>query len=112
MIRPAGRPAGSVCVGVRGYGRRSGATRGREDAAHINERIGDDAQAHPPLEAGIAFVASATQPVPAFHDADAALAARAPFLPGLEPATPLEPAALRIFGGSVGHADPRHAARV
>ena len=59
-----------------------------DDAADVDQVIGDHAEADPALHSGIALVSAAIETVSPFDHADASLASGAPFLASAEPALP------------------------
>ena len=59
-----------------------------DDAADVDQVIGDHAEADPALHSGIALVSAAIETVSPFDHADASLASGAPFLATAEPALP------------------------
>ena len=95
------RPAGYEGSG----GTNSALGRGGERVADVDQVVGDDAQAHPALDARQALVATAVQAVAALEKTDATLTASAPLLSVAEPAFLFEPLALRTLGGAIGDGD-------
>ena len=83
--------------------------RGLEDAADVDQIVGDDAQSDKASHAIGSLVAATIDPMAAFEDADAAFTAGAPFLKLLEP-TLLLPlfagGALGVMAGNGYPADP------
>ena len=71
-------------------------------AADVDRIVGDHAEADPALDAGLALIPAAVQPVPSLDHADAALGAGPPLLPVAEPAFPLLAFALEAFGERLG----------
>ena len=69
--------------------------------ADVNQVVSDHSESDPSLHAAKSFIAGPPQPMPAFEDADAALAASPPFLQFLKP--PL----LLLFSALLERSRPR-----
>src|SRR5260370_11145876 len=54
-----------------------------ERAPDVDDIVRDDAQTDPPVHAGVAFISTAIQTVPSFHDTDPALTPGAELCPFL-----------------------------
>src|SRR6266404_1665562 len=84
--------------------------RGGESVADVDQVVGDDAQAHPTLDARQALVATAVESMAALEKTDTTLTASAPLLGVAEPAFLLEALALHTFAGAIGDSDSLDAA--
>src|SRR5215813_745816 len=76
-----------------------------QNSSHIDERVGDHPETHPPFHAFLPPIPAAVEPVPPFEHADPALAACPPFLPLAEPALLLVLPPRHAVGRTIGDRD-------
>jgi hypothetical protein len=76
-----------------------------QNAADVDEVVGDDAEANPAIHSGRSLVAATAKALSPFDDADVPLASGALLLAVAEPSFFLLPFAFRAFGGAIGNTD-------
>src|SRR5215472_3396976 len=78
---------------------------GNDNAAEVDEIVGDDPEADPALHSIVARIAASVETMPTLADADAPLAPGAPSLAAAEPALLLLTLARGTLGRAIGNAD-------